>query len=635
VFKIITLTAALAPFLALPAWAQDGQTPAPLEQIVLYPDLPEVRITVLATGGRERIDWNGVAVSVFDRRDIESLQGPDLTRLLERVPGVVWSRNGGIGSFTGVRVRGAEADQLLVLVDGVRLADTAAPGAGFDFGTLTLGNLGKVELQRSANSTIWGSQAMGGVLAATSAVNAHPSAGVEYGAFDSLYATASASASVGPVDVGLSGGWRQSDGISSAAGGAEADGQRQADLAARVSAALSERLSVFAHARYADARLDIDGFPFPDYLLTDTDEYQDTRQVSGGAGLAYQARGLGLRASYSQADTERENFDPAFGTDPGYTTDGTSRRAELRGEIALKDTLRLHFGGEYEWLSFATLFDPRRKTGLGAGYAQMGYDAGPLHLALGLRRDEHRQFGGEWSLGADGAYELADGLRLRASYGEGFKAPSLFQLLSDYGNAALRPENARSYDAGVEWEHGPLMLALTAFRRDTRDQIVFDSCFGISTGICANRPFGTYDNLGRTRAQGIEAEVGLRLGEGVNLSAVYALVDTEDRTPGSATRGNVLARRPRHAATLSASFAPVDDVALAADLRLVSRSFDDAFNAVPLDSYAVVTLRGSWDISDQLQLYARVENLGDEDYQTAAGYAQPGRSAYFGVRVRL
>ena len=103
---------------------------------------------------------------------------------------------------------------------------------------------------------------------------------------------------------------------------------------------------------------------------------------------------------------------------------------------------------------------------------------------------------------------------------------------------------------GLTWDQGAVRLAVTAFQRDTRDQIAFDSCFGMTTGICTGRPNGTYDNLGRTRAKGVEAEAALWTTDGLGLSAVYALIDTEDRTPGSFPQGNELARRPRHAATL-------------------------------------------------------------------------------------
>nr|WP_237438279.1 TonB-dependent receptor [Alteraurantiacibacter buctensis] len=584
--------------------------------------------------------WNGVAVSVFDRADIEAVQGADLTRLLERAPGVVLSRNGGTGSFTALRVRGAEAEQVLVLVDGVRLADPAAPGAGFDLGTLMLGNLAKVELQRSANSTLWGSQALGGVLAVTSAVRAGPAAAVEYGGHDSSYATASAAGELGPLDLGISGGWRDSAGFSAAAGGTEADSHRQFDLSGRIAAHLTGQVEAFAQGRLADARLETDGFPFPAYLLADTAEYQAMRQISGAAGLAYYGRDLTLRTSYSAAETERQNYDPAFGSDPGYATRGTRERIELRGQWGrITDRWQVQFGADYEWLGFSTLFDAARTTGIGALFAQLDYDESPLHFAIGLRRDEHRQFGGEWSLGTDAAYDLGRNLRLTASYGEGYMAPSLFQLLSDYGNAELRPERARSYDAGLAFDGvvggHRARLALTAFRRDTRDQVVFESCFMVGTGICAGRPNGTYDNRARTRAFGLEAEAGLWLAEGLELAAVYALTQASDRTPGSTTRGNALARRPRHAATISAQWQPVERLSLAADLRLVSHAFDDGANRVRLGSYQVLNLRGAHDLSDLLQLFARIENLTDTTYQTAAGYAQAGRVGYVGARLRL
>ena len=617
-----------------PAFGQDDEDEQ--ENNTLYHLPADSYITVLANGTREPLSWNGVRVTVFDREEIAAVQGPDLTRLIERAPGITISRNGGTGSLTSLRIRGSEADQVLVLVDGVRLADPAAPGAGFDLGTLALGSLAKVELQRSANSTLWGSQAMGGVLAVTSAASGDPVVAAEYGSDNSLYAVASASHSAGPAELGLSAGWQRSDGFSAATAGTEADGLRQADLSANMRARLADGVEAFAQARFADARIETDGFPAPDYALVDTAEYQDTRQVSGALGLDAHRGAVQLRAAYSQAATDRQNYDPAFGLAPGYTASGLSRRAELRGTYgSVTDSWQVHFGSEYEWQSFATLYDARRGTGIFGAFAQVDYDKDELHLAIGLRRDEHRQFGGEWSLGADVAYDLTNDLRFTASYGQGFKAPSLFQLLSDYGNAALRPERAQSYDAGLAWESGALSFGLTAFRRDTTDQIAYVGCFMVTTGICAGRPNGTYDNLGRTRAQGIEVEAAAELTEGLRMSAVYALIDTEDRTPGSANRGNALSRRPRHAATLSAEWLPVDDVSLAADLRLVSRSFDNARNTTVLDGYAVATVRVSWDISDKVQLFARIENLGDDNYQTAAGYAQAGRSAFVGARLRL
>jgi len=624
---------------SLPAWAQDEVLPEPDEDhgtpIVFREAIPERFITVLANAGRQSIELTGDSVSVFVREDIETVQGADLGRLLERAPGVSLSRNGGPGNFTAVRVRGAEGEQLLVLIDGVRVADPASPGGGFDFGNLLMGGLAKVELQRSSNSTIWGSQALGGVLAATTGNGQSSWASAEYGAHDSRYAAGGVSFETGPAALGLQGGYFDSDGFSAAAAGTEPDGFRQTELAGRVRLDLAKGLAAFAGGRYADGRLELDGFPAPLFTLADTAEYQETRQLSGAAGLDFSGAALDLRATVSTADTERANFDPAFGAAPGYATDGTSERAELRGRWRFAEGLALDFGGEREWLRFSTLFDPVRRTAIWGGYAQLDYDRGPLHLAAGLRRDEHRDFGGEWSLGADLAYALSRHWRLTASYGEGFKAPTLFQLHSDFGNAALRPERSRSYDAGVGYDGDDVRLKATAFRRDTAGLIGFVSCFGTATGICAHRPFGTYDNIGRARAQGLELEAGLDLTGGLSLGGAYTLLDAQDRTSGSASRGNDLSRRPKHVLTAVVDWTASAALSFGADLRVVSDSFDDAGNFVRLGGYEVLTLRASWDASEHVTLFGRVENLWDETFQTAAGYATPGRGAYMGARARF
>jgi vitamin B12 transporter len=617
-----------------PVLAQGDSAPgAAAERPIVSADrIAEDSITVLANGERESLLSTGKTISVFVREDFDTLQGPDLARVLERAPGVAVSRNGGPGSFTGVRVRGAEGEQLLVLVDGVRVADPAAPGGGFDFGNLLMGSLAKVELQRSSNSTIWGSQALGGVLAATTGSDRTLSGSLEYGTHDSLYGTAGARLEAGPAVLNAQIGHFTTDGFSAADGGTEADGFRQTEFAGRVEIALVEGLGAFANARMADGRLEIDGFPAPTFSLADTAEYQETRQRSGAAGLRFEGGGVQLAAIASLADTERDSFDPAFGSAPGYTTDGESERAELRGRWGFAGNLAVDFGAEKEWQRFSTLFDPVRTTAIGGAYAQLDYEARGLHLAAGARRDQHRDFGGEWSFGADAAWDL-DPVRLTASYGEGFKAPTLFQLHSDFGNALLRPEQSRSYDLGLGFAGSGLRAQVTAFRRDTEDLIGFVSCFGVATGICAGRPFGTYGNIGRARAQGLEAE-GQVTFAAVTLGAAYTLLDAEDRSPGSATRGNDLARRPKHALTLSGDIAAGERARFGADLRVVSDSFDDAANAVPLDGYATLAVRGEWDASERVTLFGRVENLWDEDYQTAAGYATSGRAAYFGARAR-
>jgi vitamin B12 transporter len=346
-------------------------------------------------------------------------------------------------------------------------------------------------------------------------------------------------------------------------------------------------------------------------------------------------RGLELDVG---AEMRRQSFDPALGSSPTFASDGRSDRLDLTGEWRPDLPVRLNFGGNYEQTRFVTLFDAARRAHSVGAFAQLGVESGSVSAHAGARRDDYARFGGATSFGADLSYGIAGNLRLRASAGEGFKAPTLFQLLSDFGNAALRPERSTSVDVSLAWgQRGFLPYAsATLFRRDSDDLIAFVSCFGTSGGICAGRPFGTYDNIGRVRAQGVELEAGAELLPNVAARLTYSLVDTENRTPLAPDRGKALPRRPRHTLSLGGSWLLAEDgPSLGADLRWVSRSFDDTANRVPLKPYVVFDLTANWPVSAHVELYGRIENLWNERYQTAAGYASAPRGAFVGARMRL
>lgn len=614
-----------------PALAQEE------EPEIVFADarVDETTITVTATGTRTEIEDTGQPVTVIGQREIEAVQGHDVIRVLERAPGVTFARNGPPGAFTGVRVRGAEAEQLLVILDGVRLADPAAPGGGFDFGNLGAGNLAKIDLLRGSNSTIWGSDAIGGVLVASTRAESGIRGSAEYGARDTAHLTASGG--IGGERGFLGGGasWYRSDGFSAAASGSEADGFEQLAADGQARAYLSDSFELFARGRYAEGDLELDGYAAPAFVLGDTAEYQETRQYSGAAGAVYDSGSLFLSGSWSLADTERELFDPAFGSAPNYTTDGHSDRLGLTGEWRPIGPLIVAFGGSYEWTRFETSFDTGHSTGIAGAYAQLGVEYGALSGHAGMRLDDHRDFGGATSFGADLSYEVAPAVRLRASVGEGFKAPSLFQLHSDYGNVLLRPEKSTSFDVGLAWNQRGQWpyAAVTLYRRDSENLIGFVSCWGMASGICAGRPFGTYDNIGRARSQGVEVEAGAEVVPGLTLLGVYSLADNANRTPGSAAFGNPLPRRPRHALSLVTEW-DLDGPVVGTGLRWVSESFDDPAATVRMPAYATLDITARWPVSERVELFGRIENVLDEQYQTAAGYASPGRGAFVGVRLR-
>ena len=582
----------------------------------------EAIITVTANGLGTDLRNTGQSVTVIGREEIETIQGADPARALARVPGLSLSRSGGVGTVTSVNVRGANPDQLLVLVDGVRVADQASPSGGFDFGNLLLGTAGKIDVLRGSNSTIWGSEAVGGVIDISTRAERGMTASVEYGSRDTLFASAAAGAGNDNAFIGLTGSWFETDGFSAAASGTEADGSKQFAIGSSAFLNLTPSLELFAHGNFAEGDVEIDGFPAPDFVLADTDDTQKTTRYWGDVSLAYYGNDLTLRAAYSLSDTKRANRDGS-GAET-FASDGRSDRISLRGEYRLLGGLSLAFGGDHEWTEFETSFDTAAETEISGAYAQLGWVMGRLAVHGGARVDDHEQFGTHVSFGGDMSYGFGDDWRVRGSVGEGFKAPTLYQLLSFYGNTELEPEESTSYDLGVEkGQRGSgLHLALTGFRRDSDNLIGF--------GVTPERPSGVYLNTARARAQGIEAEAGFDLAPGLRLAGIYSYVDAEDRTTDLD-----LARRPKHFGTIYGDWISDFGLGLGADLRLVGASWDNASNTVRLEGYELLDVRASFGLGDNLELFGRVENVFDTDYQTVAGYGTAGRSVFGGIRAKM
>ncbi|MEO5707530.1 MAG: TonB-dependent receptor [Alteraurantiacibacter sp.] len=608
------------------------------EDISIWLYQPREVITVTARGIPALLRQVGQAATVLDRAQIEQVQGADLPRVLARVPGVTVSRNGGAGSYTSVQVRGAAGSDLLVLVDGIRLADPAAPAGGFDMGNLLTGAVGRVELLRGSNSTVWGSDAVGGVLSITPPDSGSLAASVETGTQGFLFATASARVSQDEAEAGLALSHFATDGFSAASSGLEPDGFRQQAATAWASVdQLVDDIGAFLRVQYAAGRVELDGYPAPDYVLADTAEFQQTRQFSYSSGLKFDYRPIVATLSYAVTQTERDLFDPAVSAQPGFSSDGHTRRLEAKAQLQDLGRFDLVAGADLAHSWYRTSFDARSAARTAGAFAQLGYQNG-ISAHAGVRYEDHADFGGVTSFGADVVLPFASGWRLVSSVGQGFRAPSLFQLNSNYGNAALQPERSTSFDLGLRFAGGLDYVvrralpraSLVYFRRDSRDLIDFIACPPQGSGICTGRPYGTYDNVGRARSQGVEVEVQTRLLRDVQAGIAYAFTVSTNRATGLR-----LARRPRHAGTFGLDWQALRRLSLGADLRVVSASFDDVANTGRLGGHALLDLRASWAVSGHFDLYGRIENAGDERYQTALGYAQQGRAAFVGVRARL
>ena len=381
---------------------------------------------------------------------------------------------------------------------------------------------------------------------------------------------------------------------------------------------MTASLKLVAAGRYADSRVDFDGFPPPLYTFADTPEYQTTRQGSGRVGLDYDSGSLALKLGAAYSDTRRDYFDDAVSTAPNFATIGKSWRADFSGKADLAPQVTLNFGADSEWTRFSTSYDAEKTARLASAHLLLGYHAQRLHLSAGLRVDNHDRFGTHWTFGANGAVDLAENLRLRASYGQGFKAPTLYQLYGYGGNLKLQPETSTAYEAGLEYGgRSTRHLAVTLFRRDSRNLIDYVYPAG-------------YFNTGRTRAEGLEVEGGWALTAKLRARAAYSHLAATDRTTGKD-----LPRRPQDLLSAGLDWeAPLAGLNLGADLRLAGASYDDRGNFTRLDGYGLLTLRASLPLNDRFELYGRVENVTNTRYRTVADYGTYGRSAFVGVRSK-
>ena len=616
-----------------PAYAQD------------IPDTDAPELVVTASRVAQPASEIGQAVTVIDRAEIERRQTVVVSDLLATTPGVTVTRNGTLGALTGVRIRGAESDQTLVVIDGVRVNDPASTGGGFDFGNLLASSVERIEILRGPNSVPWGSQAIGGVV---NIITAAPTEGVqaranaEYGYADSLFASAGVSGKSGPVSGSLTGGYLKTDGISSAASGTERDGYRQYGATGRVGVEFAPGIGLDLRGYFADSKVEIDdGFDPETFVVADSLAYGTTQELYGYAGLhANFADGrFNNRVAFTIADINRDNFSQPGG-DVSFIGRGRSERYEYQGDFRPLDEVRVVAGVERENSRFNDGFT-FADTGITSVYGQLIVK--PLDILTitgGVRNDDHDDFGSRTTFGANAALALRTGTTLRASYGEGFKAPTLYQLFSAYGNRDLDPETARNFDVGVEQAFlgDRVRAGVTYFNRRTRNQIDFRNCSpaeqATAGSICVDRPFGVYDNVTRAEADGVEFTLALRPVDALTLTANYSYIHTENRAIG-ANFGNDLARRPKQTASVNADYLFAFGLSVGGTVSLVDDSFDDAANTTRLDGYALAGIRAEMPIDDRIALYGRVDNLTDARYETVAGYGNYGRAAYGGVRLRL
>lgn len=606
---------------------------------------------IIVTGARTplNIEQLGSAVTIITRDDIERQEARLVTDLLRNVPGFSVSHTGVIGSQAQVRVRGAEANHILVLIDGVRANDPAT-GDEFRWEYLSTGSIERIEIVRGPQSSLWGSDAVAAVVHIITRSDASLSGGdayVESGSFNSRSA-------------GLNGalrgdGWvlrggiesLNTDGSNASRTGSEDDGAdlTTATLSANISAPNGWSLSV--GLRSVDAYSEYDPV---DYLFTglpiDGDVATDVRNLYAQAGAVHTPQGghVSQRLNVRYFDSDNRNLVNGD-LDSGTASDRVT--LTYQADFSLGDNV-LSFALEREQTQFeqsgAIIFgDPNQvqKMDVSSAIAEFqGLSTHRLTWIVSVRADDNSDFDNAFNGRVSVAYELGDATTLRSSIGTGQKNPTFIERFGYFpgqfvGNAELKPEHSVSYDVGIDQRLADdrLQLQVSLFQQNLTDEIngfVFDPVTFLSTA----------ENMqGSSERSGVELAARWSPTASLGFAVHYTYTDSTEQD----FLGNDISelRRPRHAGGISADYRSANErfgASLNADyggtrLDIFYPPWPEPSATVTLGDYWLLDLAAHYQVSPSLALFARASNLLDADYEQVYGYRSPGRAAYLGVRV--
>ncbi|MBS0247834.1 MAG: TonB-dependent receptor [Proteobacteria bacterium] len=605
-----------------------------------------------ATGVATPLDQIGSSVTVITADDIARMQRRTLPDLLNSVPGVNVVQTGGPGGQTAIFMRGTNAQHVKVLLDGIDISDPSTPNGAVDLAHIVTSDVDRVEVLRGPQSSLYGANAIGGVISITTKRGKGPAkatATLEGGAMGTFNQSAAVSGAKDRIDYAFNITHLRSTNINvtpayvlPAGQAANPNSYDNMSYATRLGAQLNDDLRVNFSGRYVDAKLlysNDDASVFPSAPYAQRSDYR-SKSFYGRAEAVWATLNDRIVHTFgvNVTDARRSNQDP--NGSPPQTYNGTRTSVDWRGDIKLAPEHTLILGAERsdERADGATTgtfpagpLSFSGKNGNTAGYVELqSRIAERLSIVANARIDDDDQFGSHstWRIAPAFLVPVTE-TKLKATYGTAFKAPTLYELygVGDFGyvgNPNLKPETSKGYDVGFEQPlfGGRLRFGATYFRNDITDLI--NNVF---------TPVNTYVNVGKAKTTGVETFVDLKVNEQWRFHADYTRTNATDEI----THKELL-RRPKHKADFSVVYRPIEALDVFTTLVYVG-PWDDFDRQGLLTApqttpgYMVVNLAANYVVNPQVTIFGRIDNLFNKRYEVPVGWQAPGASIFGGVRV--
>lgn len=603
-------------------------------------DLPE--IVVSATGIETPADQIANSVTVITGKDMERDQRRTVPDALSTVPGLNVVQNGGPGGSTSIFIRGANANHTKVLIDGIEVSDPSDVNRVFDLGQLLTSDIDRIEVLRGPQSGLYGADAIGGVISIITKTGSGPpraTATIEGGSHGTFNQTAGLSGSQDRISYAFNVAHFQATDVPVTPAELLPPGQKaignwydNMTYSTKLGVDVTDSFAVNVTARYTDATLrftgDTAGFPS---VPSSTQATQQVRQIftrTEGVWSLFDGR---FKNYFGVNYTSHWTFnnDPNFGMSSNA---GERVKYDWRGVLDVMPGQTLVMGAEHatEQLNTATVFAQNTNN---ATYLELQSEfAKQLFIVSNVRFDDNDQFGSHMTYRVAPAYIIpGTETKLKASYGTGFKAPTLSQLYVDFpsflffANPNLKPEESTGYDAGFEQPIGDrFRFGATYFHNDITNLI--------NTVSDPTTFRSTYVNIGRAQTEGVETFAALNVTDNLKLRGDYTYTRAVDQSTGLQ-----LQRRPKDKASLTAAWNPYAPLTVSATVLYVGSfldvSRDFTVQNLTAPGYTVVNLAADYVVNDQLKIFGRIDNLFDKRYQVPTGFLQPGFGVFGGIRV--